>query len=153
MKLPQTQSFITELKDYQVFKPITVEWGEMDAAGIINNTIYLKWFEAARVKYLADLSKGESFDMMNEDGVVLAQQTCKYIFPVTFPDTIWIGVGVSEILEDRFVMDCKMMSEKHDRIVAIAQSTLVPFDFQKHQKAPMNADAKQKILSLENRLK
>ena len=28
--------------------PIAVQWGEMDAYGHVNNTVYLRWFEGAK---------------------------------------------------------------------------------------------------------
>ena len=30
---------------------LLVEWGEMDAYGHVNNTVYLRWFESARMEY------------------------------------------------------------------------------------------------------
>lgn len=142
-----------ELSGYAAVKKIVVEWGEMDAAQHVNNTHYLKWFEASRIVYLEEMSKGHEFEILRDLGLVVAKLDCKYIFPVTFPDIVWIGVKVTKILEDRFVMEGKMVSEKHQRVVAIVTSQLVPFDFQTHQKAEMPAQTIAQIQALESSMK
>ncbi|MGB0525703.1 MAG: acyl-CoA thioesterase [Flammeovirgaceae bacterium] len=142
-----------ELTNYPTVKKIVVEWGEMDAAQHVNNTHYLKWFEASRVIYLEEMAKGQDFEILRDLGLVVAKQECKYIFPVTFPDIIWIGVRVVEILKDRFVMEAKMVSERHERVVAIAKGYLVPFDFKTHQKAAMPPQTIEQIQALESSVK
>lgn len=142
-----------ELNDYPAIKKIVVEWGEMDAAGHVNNTHYLKWFESSRVIYLEEMSKGHEFEILRDLGLVVAKQDCKYIFPVTFPDLVWIGVRVINVLDDRFVMEAKMVSERHQRVVAIATASIVPFDFKTHQKALMPHETIEQIRALESSLK
>ena len=44
------------LHGFPVRVNIDVQWGEMDLAGHVNNVIYLKWFEHARVAYLDRLA-------------------------------------------------------------------------------------------------
>ena len=142
-----------ELVEYPAVKKIVVEWGEMDAAKHVNNTNYLKWFEAARVIYLEAMSRNDGFEILRDLGLVVAKLECKYIFPVTFPDHVWIGVRVTDILADRFVMEAKMVSEQHQRVVAIASCQLVPFDFETHQKAAMPQQTIDQIRALESSLK
>lgn len=142
-----------ELAAYPAVKKIVVEWGEMDAAQHVNNTHYLKWFESSRVIYLEEMAKGHEFEILRDLGLVVAKLNCKFIFPVTFPDIIWIGVKVTELLDDRFIMEGKMVSEKHQRVVAIANSHLVPFDFKTHQKALMPQQTIEQINALESSFK
>ena len=142
-----------ELTGYPATKKIVVEWGEMDAAQHVNNTHYLKWFEAARVVYLHAMSAGHDFEILRDLGLVVAKISCKYIFPVTFPDTVWIGIKVTELLDDRFILEGKMVSEQHQRVVAIAHCDAVPFNFKTHQKAPMPPETIAQIKALESSLK
>jgi acyl-CoA thioester hydrolase len=151
-QIPQNKIFKEELAGFTTVKKITAEWGEMDAAGIVNNTIYLRWFEAARVAYFMEMAEGADYNIMEDvASVVLGHQECKYIFPITFPDTIWIGVRISEILDDRFTMECKMMSEKHNRITTIAKATLVPFHMEKKRKIPVSQVALEQINRMEEK--
>ena len=40
------------LDDFAVTVRIPVQWGEMDAYGHVNNTVFFRYFESARVEYL-----------------------------------------------------------------------------------------------------
>lgn len=46
------------LHDYKVQVEIPVQWGDMDASQHVNNVVYLRWVEAARVTFYLSLSKG-----------------------------------------------------------------------------------------------
>ncbi|MBP8100130.1 MAG: acyl-CoA thioesterase [Acinetobacter sp.] len=76
-----------ELIDYPVIYNQNVAWGDMDAFGHVNNTVYYRYIESARICY---------FDQLNifEQDVytVVASSQCKYLSPVVYPDQLKIGV-------------------------------------------------------------
>ena len=121
---------------YKIIKEIAVEWGDMDAARHVNNVIYLGWVESARISYFMDLNNGS---LANEDNVgpVVAWQDCKYIRPVTYPDTVVIGIERKEIQEDRIVLETKIFSKKLNRLIAISNQHIVSYDFKRKMKAPL----------------
>lgn len=43
------------LKDFPVITKIVVAWGEMDALQHVNNVVYFRYFETARIDYFAHL--------------------------------------------------------------------------------------------------
>lgn len=110
--------------------PLTMEmpllWGDMDSAKHVNNLVYLKWAETSRI-LVFDKMMDTSFE--GKEGPILGWQDCKYIFPMTFPDTALITCHVSEILEDRFMMVSKIFSIRHSRIAAISNQSIVPYDY------------------------
>ena len=61
---------------------ITLElrWGDMDAYGHLNNTVYFRFFEEARVRLL---SKG-GFDLNNE-GPVLLKCSATFYKEINYP--------------------------------------------------------------------
>ena len=75
------------LSEFPVHIEIDVQWGDMDAVQHVNNTVYLRWTESARIEYFQRLGYGVS-QQEGEAGFILGWQDCKYIFPVTFPDTV-----------------------------------------------------------------
>ncbi len=112
---------------------IPVQWGDMDAFQHVNNTVYLKWNESARVEYLQKHITGEF--KRNILGPILARQDCRYIFPVTYPDTVIVGIRTAEILEDRIRLETRIYSEHHSRLCAIIYSTVMAYNFKLLQKA------------------
>lgn len=105
---------------------LPVLWGNMDAAQHVNNTVYLRWIESARIEMFQKMSGG-SLDF-KKIVPILAWQDCKYIFPVTYPDQVVITIDVIELLEDRVTCEGKIYSKKHSRIVAISKSILMAYD-------------------------
>ena len=116
---------------------INVRWGEMDAAQHVNNVAYVRYAETARIAFMDQLPE-MGWSGTQGDGIILAWQDCKYIFPVTYPDTLQIGVKVSEIREDRFFLQCHMFSEKHGRLAAITNHSHVPYSYVSLSKIPMS---------------
>ena len=139
-----------KLSDYKVQKDIEVQWGDMDAAQHVNNVKYMRWGETARINYFDEMGCDVT-PAGNDAGFILGWQDCKYIFPVTYPDTIRIGVRVTDIGEDRFSMECAMFSEKHERLVALAKQVVVTYDYVNLKKVPVSEKIKHAIEKLEGK--
>jgi len=69
--------------------PIPVRWGDMDAAGHVNNSRFFTYFEEARVNWLDATIDGPLFA---ESGPVLANATCDFRRPLTHPATLAVDV-------------------------------------------------------------
>jgi acyl-CoA thioester hydrolase len=122
---------------------IKVQWGDMDAAMHVNNVMYLRWAETARIRFYEKLSIVD-FDFQNL-GIILSWQDCKYIFPATYPDTILITYDITEVLEDRLIGECRMYSKKHDRIIAISKSSVMAYNYKELKKVAIPQDWKETI--------
>jgi acyl-CoA thioester hydrolase len=110
-----------------------VHWGDMDAANHVNNLVYLKWAESARIEYFTKLGANLSFEPGNV-GPILGWQECKYLLPVTFPDTVKVGARTIEIMKDRIIMETAIFSKKYNKIAAIAKHAIIPYDYSTLQK-------------------
>ncbi len=106
----------------------------MDAARHVNNVKYMNWTESARINYFIKAGISMAFDG-SRTGPIVAWQDCKYIFPMTFPDTAQIGIRVTEILEDRIIMEAAIFSKKHKTLAALSKQVLIPYDYGKFKKS------------------
>lgn len=136
----------------QLFKSIIeipVAWGEMDAAQHVNNTVYLRYGESSRIAYMKDA--GLSFDL-DGLGIVLAEVNCKYKFPLTFPDTVWVGTrALIDTMDDYgFWTEQIIVSQKYARVSAVLQAKLVSYDFGLLKKTPIPTESRSKILAFES---
>lgn len=122
------------LDDYPIVTEIPVAWGEMDALQHVNNAVYFRYFETARLDYfkkielLVDLTT-------HHIGPVLSHTDCRYKIPVTYPDTLLIGSKVKELQDDRFTMEYAIVSKKIGKVTTIGTATCVMFDFKNNTKA------------------
>lgn len=65
---------------------IPVRWGDMDALGHVNNTVYFRYAEQARIDWLMALGM---HDIVNgEEGPVIINASCTFLKPITFPATV-----------------------------------------------------------------
>ncbi|MEQ9583191.1 MAG: acyl-CoA thioesterase, partial [Arenibacter sp.] len=107
---------IDNISNSYVVLELPVQWGDMDAAQHVNNTVYLRWIESARIEMFQKMHKGDF--KFKKIVPILAWQDCKYVFPLTYPDQVVISLDIIELLEDRVLCEGKIYSIKHERIVA-----------------------------------
>ena len=69
-----------------------VAWGDMDAFGHVNNVMYYRYIESARIEYF------DRLNVFDQDVLtVVASSQCKYLKPVFYPDVLHIGARVEEM--------------------------------------------------------
>jgi acyl-CoA thioester hydrolase len=136
-----------ELSNFPVQLNIPVRWADMDAFKHVNNVVYLQWAEMARIQYLTSHITGDLNNIRL--GPILSRQDCRYIFPITFPDTVTLGCRVSKIQEDRFTFEIKIFSQKYEKLCAIIYNTVMAYDFVNLRKSDIPVDWVMKIQDIE----
>ena len=133
---------------YPVVIEIPIAWGDMDAFHHVNNIVYFKHFESARILYF---EKIDFLEVMNKTGIgpILASTQCKYKIPLTYPDHVTVGAKVDAIEKDRFIMKYAVISHKFKKIAALGEGVLVTFDYQNNKKALVPDKIRKRIIDLE----
>lgn len=140
---------MSELLDgYPLTIEVPVAWGEMDAFQHVNNAVYFRWFESARITYFRKIGMLETMERTGV-GPILASTDCRFRLPLAYPDTITVGTRVSSLGEDRFVMDYAIASESFGKLAANGTGLIVTFDYQSNQKAPVPTETREQLLALE----
>jgi acyl-CoA thioester hydrolase len=136
------------LAGFPVVIDIPVAWGEMDALRHVNNIVYFRYFESARIAYFEKL---RFWEFMNQTGVgpILASIQCKFKIPLTYPDTVSVGTRIPSIEQDRFVMEYRAVSHKSQAIAAEGEGVVVSYSYRESKKTPLPEEMKQRILTLE----
>ena len=135
------------LETYPVKIQLQVAWGEMDAFGHVNNTVYFRYFESARIKYFDELPL-KGLQKEANVGPILAQTACQFKKALTYPDTIWVGVKVVSMGNSSFVMEHKIVSEKIGE-AATGQGVVVMFNYKTGQKAAISDEMRTAIEAFE----
>jgi acyl-CoA thioester hydrolase len=65
---------------------IPIRWGDMDAMGHVNNTIYFRYMEQARISWFERLVPED--EAWQSTGIVIANASCNYKRPITYPGTV-----------------------------------------------------------------
>ncbi len=131
--------------EYPIVHEQNVAWGDMDAFGHVNNVMYYRYIESARINY---------FDALNifEQKVltVVASNQCKYLRPVFYPDQLKIAVRVDELRNSAMRMSYQLFSTVQNALVATAEAVIVCVDQENMQKAAIPEDIREKILKMEH---
>lgn len=141
---------------FPVVVPVNVAWGEMDAFQHVNNIVYLRYFESARIAYMQkiglniDLSKAKKGD--NPIGPILADSYCRFRRPVTYPDTLHIGCRISELQEFGFVMEYQAYSEQQQTVATTGNSRIVMLNYFTGEKSEVPDSLSQKIKRLQSEI-
>ena len=136
------------LQDFPVTIRIPVAWGEMDAFQHVNNVVYFRYFESARIAYFDAIG---IMNVMETTGVgpILAETRCRYRIPLTFPDTVTVGVRVSALAPQGFTMQYAVTSHRHGKLAAEGEGRIVTIDYTGGGKADLPGVVRERILSLE----
>ncbi|HZG51668.1 MAG TPA: thioesterase family protein [Pyrinomonadaceae bacterium] len=136
------------LKIYPVVIELPVAWGEMDALGHVNNIVYFRYFESARMAYFTRL---DIWDYMKETGIgpILASTACKFKLPLVYPDTVSVGTRITGVEADRFVMKYVVVSHARAKAAAEGEGLIVAYDYRALRKAPLPDVLKRRIAALE----
>jgi acyl-CoA thioester hydrolase len=65
---------------------IPVRWGDMDAMGHVNNTVYFRYMEQTRISWFEKLlPRGEAW---GTTGIVIVNASCNFLKPINYPATV-----------------------------------------------------------------
>jgi acyl-CoA thioester hydrolase len=136
------------LTSFPVVVEQAVAWGDMDAYRHVNNVIYFRYFENARLEYFRRL---DWFVYEKETGVspILASTQCRFRRPLSYPDTIRIGARTVAVDTDRFTIDYRIVSEQLGTMVADGQAVVVTYDHGAGKKVAIPDELRRRIAELE----
>jgi len=130
--------------------PVTIEvpvaWGDVDAIGHVNNVVYLRWFESARIAYWERVAETHR---IHELGPILARQEIDYKLPLRYPDRVRASVTVTKLGRTSFTMGYRIHSVTLGAVAAEGQGVCVMFDYQRGEKIPIPDDLRSAVLALE----
>ena len=69
---------------------IPIRWGDMDAMGHVNNTVYFRYMEQARIGWFDALVPEE--EAWKSTGIVIANASCNFKRAINYPGTVEVQV-------------------------------------------------------------
>jgi acyl-CoA thioester hydrolase len=139
------------LSNFPVRVEFPIAWGDMDAFQHVNNTRYFRFFEDARIAYFERTGLIEDSGLPGGIGPILAETSCRFKYPVTYPDTMHVGARVVSLGQDRFEMVYRVVSESAQRVAAEGKALVVSFDYAAGEKAPLPDEWVEHVENIEGR--
>jgi len=138
------------LPDFPIAERIPVRWGDMDAFAHVNNTVFFQYFEVARIAYFDAIGYREEMEATGR-GPILAETSCRFRRPLTFPDTVTVAARVPDVGEDRFVMEYRIWSDSQQTVAAKGEGLIVSFDYRGGARCALPEEIRAAIARVEAR--
>ncbi len=98
------RSFMEHRKKLIHITKMPIRWGNMDAYGHVNNTIYFRYMEQARVEWIEDM---QVVVRPGGDGPVIINASCTFLVPMTYPGMVEVRTYVWQHRSLRFPDLCR----------------------------------------------
>ncbi|MFO0571735.1 MAG: thioesterase family protein [Polyangiaceae bacterium] len=129
-----------DAKPHPVSIELPVLWGDMDALGHVNNAVYARWLEQARIQYFQRVA----LLGMGSVGPILARQAIDFRKPVAYPDRVTIEVGVKHVGNTSVVLGYEIRNSE-GVVVVEAESVIVLIDYATGAKTPVSPELRERI--------
>jgi acyl-CoA thioester hydrolase len=129
-------------------KRLPVQWGEMDLLGHVNNVVYIRYFESARIEYFTESGIWAEFQR-HGIAVVMGKVECNFLRPIVFPDDIDAVARVKGIGNSSLQVEQAIYSDKLG-LCASGDAVVVCIDPKTGRKTNMPDELKEFIARVEN---
>jgi acyl-CoA thioester hydrolase len=130
------------MEGFRLVSDAQVRFADTDALGHVNNAVYLNYLEIARVDYLkAVLGRLDVKDF----GVILARAEVDYKSPAFPHETLRVGCKVDSLGGSSINMSYRVEDKKTGRLVALAKTVLVAYDYALGKPVRIPQDARDKM--------
>ena len=95
-RFPNDLPMQSERSEYRLvqIERIPIRWGDMDAMGHVNNTLYFRYMEIARVAWY-ERTFGE-LSAARDDGMVIVNASCNFLKPLTYPGIVEVTMSLGD---------------------------------------------------------
>lgn len=111
------------LENYPLIVEQPVTWGDMDAHGHVNNVVYFRYMENARVEFYRRIGK---YEFEGRTGVTLVVKStgCRFVAPLSWPDRISVGARVAEMNDEGILMHYLVVNAVTGRVAAVGEAAI-----------------------------
>lgn len=113
---------------------IPLRWGDMDAMGHLNNVVYFRLFEEARVQWFYQFGWATE---PSDQAAILAHISCDFTRPMVYPATAVVRQEVVRLGRSSVELDLLIECAGEPGVpYAKGRSVIVWYDYQAKQSAP-----------------
>lgn len=122
-----------------------VRFGDLDAMRHLNNVVFLRYFETARIGFLRELmpEHDPAHPEGDPSGLIFAECHIAYRSPVHFDEDVAIGCWVAEVRRSAFRVGFDM--RVGDRLAAEGWGWLVGFDYATQRAQPLPRTLRERL--------
>jgi acyl-CoA thioester hydrolase len=122
-----------------------VRFGDLDAMRHLNNVVFLRYFETARIAYLRELVPSHDPAHPENDafGLIFAECHINYRSPVHFDEEVAVACSIGNVKRSSFRVEFEMRVAS--RLVAEGYGVLVGFDYAEQAAAQLPDELRERL--------
>jgi acyl-CoA thioester hydrolase len=105
---------------------IPIRWGDMDAMGHVNNTVYFRYMEQARIGWFDALVPED--EAWKSTGIVIANASCNFKRPLGYPGTVEVRVYTGKLGGSSVPTFYELVLAEDQAVYADGEATVVFID-------------------------
>jgi acyl-CoA thioester hydrolase len=122
---------------------IPIRWGDMDAMGHVNNTVYFRYMESARLQWMGEWGMPAN---PRGCGPVIANAFCNFWRQLEYPGDVIVRSYVGALGQRSFDMFHELLrADGGDTVYANGGATVVWVDFPAQRSVPLPAALRQRL--------
>lgn len=121
-----------------------IRWGDMDAMGHVNNTVYFRYLEQARIDWFLEL--GAPADPARQFGPVIINAHCAFLRQLRYPGDIEVATYVGAIGRSSFetIQEIRRVDQP-EVLAATGGAKVVWIDYQREKSVALPDDLRQRL--------
>lgn len=130
------------MEGYKTTLDIQTRFRDTDAMGHINNAVYLSYLELARMEYMKEV-----LGVTDYNGVdfILARAEIDFKSQAKAGDALTVGARVTALGGASFTMDYRVVQKGTSRLVAVAKSVQVAYDYKGGKVKRVSSEFRRKV--------
>jgi acyl-CoA thioester hydrolase len=123
-----------------------VRFGDLDAMRHLNNVVFLRYFETARINFLRDLVPAHTPTRPESGGfgLIFAECHINYRAPVHYDEVVAVACEVADVKRSSFRVPFRMTVG--DRLAAEGYGVLVGFDYAAQRAMALPEPVRERLL-------
>lgn len=116
---------------------LRIDWSELDLFAHVNNVMYAKYVQAARVNFMEKVGIMKTYQEQ-KIGFMVAATSILFYKPLFYPGNATIKTLVKETKNTSFILEHDIYNDENE-LCARGEDVIVYFDFNKQEKLLLNA--------------
>ena len=127
--------------------PVEVRFSDIDMAGHVHNSVYLSYFEQARIDFMSIMTTDDW--NWREKGIVLGRNEIDYIIPIYLGEEIYIKTKCDHVGVKSFTLSYELYKtvESEEVLCTKGRSILVCMDFKTDESQPLFEEWKKHLIA------
>jgi acyl-CoA thioester hydrolase len=120
---------------------LPIRWGDMDAMGHVNNTVYFRYMEQTRIEWFERL--GYNTGQNAKEGPVIVNASCTFLVPLVYPGNVEVRMFIGHPGRSSLPTHYELRLQGNEKLYATGDAKMVWINPASGRSIPLPENMKQ----------